>query len=166
MCFVFFVLLFRGRKYARHLGNDISRTYTLSLVWTLLVWICYPICWGVSEGGNIIALDSEAVYYGVLDMFAKPFFSMMFLFSVRKVEPARLGLRFRDYDEDFVAYKRHDGHHRDGDGGLSGTTEAPLTATPALGNGVRPTTAGSQRSALNHGPAAPATVTPAANTAV
>lgn len=34
----------------------------------LIVWMLYPICWGLSEGGNVIQPDSEAVFYGILDV--------------------------------------------------------------------------------------------------
>lgn len=34
-----------------------------------IIWILYPIAWGLSEGGNVIQPDSEAVFYGVLDLF-------------------------------------------------------------------------------------------------
>ncbi|RCK56175.1 heat shock protein [Candida viswanathii] len=33
-----------------------------------VVWILYPICWALSEGGNVIQPDSEAVFYGILDL--------------------------------------------------------------------------------------------------
>lgn len=99
---VFWTLMWQGRKYARHLGSDIHRCYVFCGLVTLFVWLCYPICWGVADGGNIIAPDSEAVFYGVLDMAAKPFFSFALIFFHRKIDPARMGLKFRDYDEDFM----------------------------------------------------------------
>ncbi|KAK6465481.1 plasma membrane heat shock protein [Scheffersomyces coipomensis] len=34
----------------------------------LITWILYPIAWGLSEGGNYIQPDSEAVFYGILDL--------------------------------------------------------------------------------------------------
>lgn len=34
----------------------------------IIVWILYPIAWGLSEGGNRIQPDSEAVFYGILDL--------------------------------------------------------------------------------------------------
>jgi bacteriorhodopsin len=42
----------------------------LSLYFTTM-WLLYPIAWGVSEGGNVIPPDSEAVFYGVLDIMTK-----------------------------------------------------------------------------------------------
>lgn len=47
---------------------------TSSLITKLLVpffslcFILYPVCWGLSEGGNVIQPDSEGVFYGVLDL--------------------------------------------------------------------------------------------------
>lgn len=44
-------------------------TLTLPVVlFQLLVWLLYPIAWGLSEGGNVIQPDSEAVFFGVLDL--------------------------------------------------------------------------------------------------
>lgn len=53
-------------KYFRNgTGN---RTAQLLIFCQLPVWICYPIAWGLSEGGNTITPDSEAVFYGILDL--------------------------------------------------------------------------------------------------
>lgn len=60
----------------------------------------YPIAWGVCEGGNIIAPDSEAVFYGILDLMAKPVFGALLLWGHRGIDPARLGLSIREYDDD------------------------------------------------------------------
>lgn len=40
----------------------------LLIAFEMLIWILYPICWGLSEGGNRIQPDSEAVFYGILDL--------------------------------------------------------------------------------------------------
>ena len=63
--FVAYTVVFEGRAHARALGNDIAKTYTLCGIWTIGLWFLYPIAWGVSEGGNVIPSDSEAVFYGV-----------------------------------------------------------------------------------------------------
>lgn len=61
--FVAYTVVIEGRAYARSLGADINRTYTICGVWTIALWFLYPIAWGVSEGGNVIASDSEAIFY-------------------------------------------------------------------------------------------------------
>jgi hypothetical protein len=91
---------------------------------TLVLWILYPVAWGVCEGGNYIAPDSEAVFYGVLDILAKPVFGALLLFGHRNIAPSRLGLRIRDYDEDPAVHGGVQGeksHHGIGNGTGTGT---------------------------------------------
>lgn len=95
-----YVLLLEARVHANLLGRDIGRTFLICGSWTTLLWFLYPIAWGVSEGGNVIAPDSEAVFYGVLDIMAKPVFGTLLLWGHRGISPARLGLNIRDYQGD------------------------------------------------------------------
>lgn len=69
---VFYELAGNGRNHAKALGTDVHRVYLICGVVTLAMWLLYPIAWGVCEGGNVIPPDSEAVFYGVLDVIAKP----------------------------------------------------------------------------------------------
>lgn len=94
--FVAYTVVFEGRAHARSLGNDIAKVYTICGVWTIGLWCLYPIAWGVSEGGNVIASDSEAVFYGILDVLAKPGFGALLLWGHRNIDLARLGLHIRD----------------------------------------------------------------------
>jgi bacteriorhodopsin len=71
---------------------------------TAFLWILYPIAWGVSEGGNLIAPDSEAVFYGVLDFLAKPVFGALLIWGHKDIDLARLGLNIRDYDGDALLH--------------------------------------------------------------
>lgn len=59
----------------------------------------YPIAWGLSEGGNVIASDSEAIFYGILDLLAKPGFGALLIWGHRNIDPARLGLKIHDPSE-------------------------------------------------------------------
>lgn len=49
----------------------------------LIVWL-YFICWGVSEGGNRIQPDSEAVFYGILDLIVFCVYPAYMLFIVSR----------------------------------------------------------------------------------
>lgn len=51
------------------------------------------------EGGNYISPDSEAAFYGVLDVLAKPVFGALLIWGHRNIDPATLGLHIHDYDE-------------------------------------------------------------------
>lgn len=45
-----------------------NKVAIMFIAFELVVWILYPVCWGLSEGGNRIQPDSEAVFYGILDL--------------------------------------------------------------------------------------------------
>lgn len=94
-----FNIMIVARKHASVIGSDVSSVFMRCGVLTTFLWFLYPIAWGVSEGGNVIAPDSEAVFYGVLDVLAKPVFGIMLLLGHRGIDPARLGLAIRDYDD-------------------------------------------------------------------
>lgn len=80
-----------ARKHAQALGSDISRVFLICGVWTISLWFLYPVAWGICEGGNVIAPDSEAVFYGILDMLAKPVFGALLIWGHRNIDPSRLG---------------------------------------------------------------------------
>ncbi|KAI4110570.1 MAG: hypothetical protein LQ339_001146 [Xanthoria mediterranea] len=126
-----------ARKHALSLGGDIARTYTICGVWTIFLWFLYPIAWGLCEGGNVIAPDSEAVFYGILDIMAKPVFGALLLWGHRNIDPARLGLHIRDETDDPATTSgTHAAHHaekgnKDSSDGVANDGVTPATATPA-----------------------------------
>lgn len=123
--YVVYVLVFVARGHAAALGPNVSRTYLMCGVLTIFLWFLYPIAWGISEGGNIIHPDSEAIFYGILDIFAKPIFGALLLFGHRNIAFAELGLHIRDYDELSTGThheKTTTGHHNGVTNGTSGTT--------------------------------------------
>lgn len=69
---IFYELAGNGRKHAKALGSDVYKCYLSCGVITLFLWTLYPVAFGLCEGGNVISPDSEAVFYGVLDVVAKP----------------------------------------------------------------------------------------------
>lgn len=116
-----------ARKHAAAIGPDVARTYTICGVWTIFLWFLYPIAWGLSEGGNVIAPDSEAVFYGILDLLAKPVFGALLIWGHRNIDPARLGLHIRDYDDvpgTVMGEKHANGTH----GVNNGVTDTTATA--------------------------------------
>ncbi|KAL8848742.1 MAG: hypothetical protein Q9221_006213 [Calogaya cf. arnoldii] len=131
---VAYTVTYVARKHASSLGADISRNYLICGVWTIFLWFLYPIAWGLSEGGNVIAPDSEAIFYGILDIMAKPVFGALLLWGHRNIEPARLGLHIRDYDEDpATTGGTHAAHHgeKGNSSAFAGDGVTPGTATPA-----------------------------------
>ena len=94
--FVAWTVVFEGRTHAAALGSDINKVYTICGCWTIGLWFLYPIAWGLSEGGNVIASDSEAVFYGILDILAKPVFGALLIWGHRNIDITRLGLNIRE----------------------------------------------------------------------
>jgi bacteriorhodopsin len=89
--FVFYQLLMPARKYASAVGGSVSSTYLTATLLTVVVWLFYPIAWGLSEGGNILHPDSEAIFYGILDILAKPVVGLILVLGHRNTDFASLG---------------------------------------------------------------------------
>jgi bacteriorhodopsin len=117
--FVAFALLWDGRAYARVLGADILRSYNILALWIVIIWTVYPIVWGVSEGGNIIPLDSEVVSYGVLDLLTK-----------RKWPLARRLLKLTDICSQPSLVLLSSGSHATSNSSALGSTSPTPTPTP------------------------------------
>lgn len=64
-----------------------------SVVSLLILWTIYPVAWALCDGGNVISPTGEMVFYGVLDLLAKPVFTLVHLFSLRKVDLSLLNLQ-------------------------------------------------------------------------
>lgn len=89
--YIVYSLLFPARTSAKLIGADVHKSYIVSAVVLNVLWILYPIAWGVADGGNIISPNSEMVFYGILDLLAKPGFIFLHLFSLRKIDYERYG---------------------------------------------------------------------------
>jgi bacteriorhodopsin len=88
-----------ARRHAMAIGSDVHKTFIICGVWTTFLWFLYPISWGLCEGGNVIGADPESIFYGVLDIMAKPVFGALLIWGHRGIDPSRLGLHIRDYEE-------------------------------------------------------------------
>ncbi|KAI1643318.1 bacteriorhodopsin [Daldinia loculata] len=93
LLFIVYELLVNARRHASILGGDAKKTFLLCGNFLILIWFLYPICWGLSEGGNVIHPDGEAVFYGVLDVLAKPVFGGLLIWGHRNISSSQLGLR-------------------------------------------------------------------------
>ncbi|KAK9350426.1 hypothetical protein V1505DRAFT_101864 [Lipomyces doorenjongii] len=91
---VMYHLIFVARVSAKEQGSDVYRHFRVMLSGISFIWTLYPISWGLSEGGNVIAPDSEAAFYGVLDVITLPVICSYFVYASRKISVERLGLTF------------------------------------------------------------------------
>lgn len=67
--------------------------------YVVLITLLYPICWACAEGGNVISVTSEMVWYGVLDLLLGPVFLYYYIFSLRSVDYAAFGLQSWKYSD-------------------------------------------------------------------
>jgi bacteriorhodopsin len=130
--FVVYTIVIDGRAHARALGGSVSRTYNIAGVLLIFIWFLYPIAWGCAEGGNVIHPDSEAVFYGILDLIAKPVFTFILLWGHRNIDPAALGLHVREPGTTGAVEKEHYGDH----GHLGHRNGAHQNGHNSVNNGV------------------------------
>lgn len=64
--FAIFMILRNLAASAR--ASTYSKLAAIFVCIQIVVWLLYPVCWALSEGGNVLQPDSEAVFYGVLDL--------------------------------------------------------------------------------------------------
>jgi len=76
---------------------NVRRDYIILAGWLNLLWLLYPIAWGVSDGGNVISVTKSLIYFGILDLLMLPPISFAFLFLARKWDYGTLNLHFTQY---------------------------------------------------------------------
>ncbi|TRX92661.1 hypothetical protein FHL15_006335 [Xylaria flabelliformis] len=86
---------FSAGSSAKRLG--VSRDHTVLSGWVNLLWLLYPIAFGVSDGGNRIGVTPMFVFFGVLDVLLIPVLSFAFLFLARRWDYGQLNLAFTRY---------------------------------------------------------------------
>jgi bacteriorhodopsin len=85
MFWVFWNIL-SGIKSSEKTGGTKNRQiYIILTIWLLFFWTIYPIAWGLCEGSNVISVTGEMIFYGILDIFTKPFFAALMLFLHRNM---------------------------------------------------------------------------------
>lgn len=120
--FIVYELVVDARRHATALGGSVKSTFLKCGVLTIGLWFLYPIAWGLSEGGNVIHPDSEAIFYGILDILAKPGFGVLLLLGHNTIDPATLGLRLGEGSSASGGPVSEKGHHTTTEGtGHNGT---------------------------------------------
>ncbi|KAE8446924.1 hypothetical protein EG329_011555 [Mollisiaceae sp. DMI_Dod_QoI] len=76
---------------------DIGRDYTILAGWVNLLWLLYPIAFGVSDGGSVIGVTESFIFFGVLDVLMLPVVSVGFLVLSRNWDFTKLQLDFSEY---------------------------------------------------------------------
>lgn len=87
------------------LDRPVMRVHLFTSIAIVFVSALYFICWGLSEGGNVIQPDSEAAFYGVLDVVIFVIIGSYFLWGVRTVDFRHIGIGYSD--RAFLHERRH-----------------------------------------------------------
>jgi bacteriorhodopsin len=115
-----------GSVGARRLG--VARDHSTLAGWVNLLWLLYPIAWGLSDGGNRIGVTGSFIWYGILDLLILPVTAWAFIILARRWDYNRLNIAFTQYGR----VNHQPGHFPEKDGGAAaapGTAPVPATAT-------------------------------------
>ncbi|KAI8947299.1 heat shock protein 30 [Xylaria longipes] len=86
---------FSAGSSAKRVG--VSGDHTLLAGWVNLLWLLYPIAFGLTDGGNRIGVTPGFIFFGVLDVFLVPVLSFAFIFLARRWDYGQLNLAFTRY---------------------------------------------------------------------
>lgn len=118
MFYIFWVLVGPGRRSAYAISKEAGGAYIKSTIVLLVIWVLYPVCWGLADGGNVITTDSEMVFYGVLDILAKPCFILLHLFALSRTNYEALKLQSGHFSVGDYQHQTSEKDHRDVVNGL------------------------------------------------
>ncbi|PRP86678.1 opsin-1 [Planoprotostelium fungivorum] len=87
-CLAFLPILYLiAIHYRKYLNEHTRKAYTFQCSWLIVLWLVYPICWGLTDGGYIISVDYEHLWFCILDVLAKCVFGAMTVFAFRSALP-------------------------------------------------------------------------------
>jgi len=87
--------LLDGRRAAGRV--EVGRDYGLLAGWVNLLWLLYPIAFGLTDGGNRIGVTAGFIFTGVLDVLLVPVVAVAFLALSRRWDYGRLNIAFTQY---------------------------------------------------------------------
>ncbi|RPD66065.1 family A G protein-coupled receptor-like protein [Lentinus tigrinus ALCF2SS1-7] len=99
LLYIWYVLLGHGPRSTFAAGGVVRSGYLRSAGYLSFLLMLYPICWGLSEGGNVISPTGEMIFYGILDLLAGPVFLFLFLWSLRSIDYGAFGLMSTKYTD-------------------------------------------------------------------
>ncbi|KAL2021571.1 hypothetical protein VTK56DRAFT_7070 [Thermocarpiscus australiensis] len=87
--------LHHGAASATRVG--IRRDYFGLAAWTNLLWLLYPIAWGLSDGGNYLGITPHFIFFGILDVLLLTGLTLAVVFLSRRWDYGRLNIAFTQY---------------------------------------------------------------------
>jgi bacteriorhodopsin len=102
----------------------IGRDYIILSSAVNILWLLYPVAFGLSDGGNRIGVTGASVFFGVLDVLMGPGMTFAFLFLARKWDYGKLKI-------DFSASRHYRGMPRE-DAQQQKETATPVNVVPSV----------------------------------
>jgi hypothetical protein len=127
------VLAGPARVSAGAIGPEYKRSFTSSAILLSFLWLLYPIAWGLADGGSVIHPDGEMIFYGVLDVLAKPVFILWHLFSLSKLDLTALQLSSGKFTSSATTVGRFD-REKNAGVGATGPNANAMTGTTTAAN--------------------------------
>ncbi|KZS88188.1 family A G protein-coupled receptor-like protein [Sistotremastrum niveocremeum HHB9708] len=127
--YVWYGLFFSAPASAAAIGTDVRSAYTRGAFFLSFIWALYPIAWGLADGANVISPTSEMIFYGILDLIAKPVFCYFHVFSLANLDYGRFGLTSGKFTEGNYATNAGYNEKR----GLTTTTAGRPSAAGTVG---------------------------------
>ncbi|KIW07132.1 uncharacterized protein PV09_02004 [Verruconis gallopava] len=91
-CIAFLVVIWHlvvnGGANARARSANLGKFYGAISAYTILIWVVYPIIWGVADGARLLSVNQEIIAYAVLDILAKPVFGAWLLLTHSRMADA------------------------------------------------------------------------------
>ncbi|KAK2003579.1 family A G protein-coupled receptor-like protein [Colletotrichum falcatum] len=84
-----------GNARAKRVGTQ--RDYYILVGYFNLLWLLYPVAFGLSEGSNTIGVTPHFIFFGILDVLMIPFGAALFLVLSRNWDYNALNLYFTQY---------------------------------------------------------------------
>ena len=99
------MLLWHAPRTTFAAGGVLRSGYLVSAGYLSFVLITYPIAWACAEGGNVISVTSEMIWYGILDCITGPIFLLFYLWQLRTVDYESFGFQSGKYTDGGAAVR-------------------------------------------------------------
>lgn len=76
---------------------DVGRDYTILSGWVSLLWLLYPVAFGLADGGNRIGVTAGFIFWGILDVLMVPLLAFATVVLSRHWDYGKLNLHFTQY---------------------------------------------------------------------
>ena len=81
-----YVLLWHGPRTTFAAGETVRNGYRVAAGYLSFLLFFYPLTWAMTKGGNIITATAEMIWFGILDVLARPVFLFFFLSKLHDVD--------------------------------------------------------------------------------